>query len=54
MNTRRFDDFETGVEGYLDSPDALTETSTKLERRRLIEELSEKKRLLEELNEFDF
>lgn len=55
MSTQRFDNFETGVEEYIDSQDTVIEPSlsTKLERRRRIEELFEEKRLREELDEFD-
>ena len=55
MSTRRFDDFETGVKEYIDSQDNANDASpsTKLERRRRIEELFEEKRLRQELDEFN-
>ncbi|MDI9819405.1 MULTISPECIES: PA3496 family putative envelope integrity protein [unclassified Legionella] len=55
MAIRRFDDFETELEDYLESQDSVNETGlcTKLERRRRIEELFEEKRLRKELDEFD-
>lgn len=55
MTTRRFDDFETEVGEYIDSQDGVNEAnpSTKLERRRRIEELFEERRLREELDEFE-
>lgn len=54
MSTRRFDDFETDLEEFNESFE-ITESSlsTKLERRRRIEELFEEKRLREELDEFN-
>lgn len=54
MSTRRFDDFETGVDDYMVS-DGENEINLniKLERRRRIEQLFEEKRLREELDEFD-
>ncbi|ASQ46759.1 PA3496 family putative envelope integrity protein [Legionella clemsonensis] len=49
------DDFDTDVEDTIDSQEIIESgISTKLERRRRIEELSEEKRLRQELNEFDF
>lgn len=55
MSTRRFNDFETQVGEFADSQDVGSESSlsTKLERRRRIEELFEEKRLREEFDEFD-
>lgn len=55
MSTQRFDDVETVVEEYTDTQDSGSEASpsTKLERRRRIEELFEEKRLREELDEFN-
>lgn len=55
MSARRFDDFETGIDDFIDSQDNPLEMSptTKLERRRRIEDLFEEKRLREELGEFD-
>ncbi|WP_165474660.1 PA3496 family putative envelope integrity protein [Legionella nagasakiensis] len=54
MSARRFEDFEAGVDELLDFQDSThhTNLTTKLERRRRIEELEEEKRLREELNEF--
>ena len=56
MNTGRFEDFEAETEESFDSQEAVSELnpSTKLERRRRIEELFEEKRLRDELDEFDF
>lgn len=51
MSTKRYEDFESGVNELFDSLDT-TSLTTKLERRRRIEELDEEKRLREELNEF--
>ncbi|CEK09850.1 PA3496 family putative envelope integrity protein [Legionella hackeliae] len=55
MTIQRFDDFDTDMEETIASQD-ITESglTTKLERRRRIEELFEEKRLRDELNEFDF
>ncbi|HHF7344792.1 TPA: PA3496 family putative envelope integrity protein [Legionella feeleii] len=55
MSTQRFDDFEIGLEENINSTEMSTEThlSTKLERRRRIEDIFEQKRLREELGEFD-
>lgn len=55
MSTRRLDDLEKEVEEFSDEessviPDA--SPSTKLERRRKIEDLFEEKRLKAELEEF--
>ncbi|WP_165476846.1 PA3496 family putative envelope integrity protein [Legionella fairfieldensis] len=54
MSTRRFNDFETEIEEYIDSQDNIHETSSsaRLDRRRRIEELFEEKRLRKELEEF--
>ncbi|KTD61261.1 PA3496 family putative envelope integrity protein [Legionella spiritensis] len=56
MSTRRFEDFETAAEEFGMDTEALAEfnPTTKLERRRRIEELAEEKRLREELDEFGF
>ncbi len=55
MSARRFNDFETAVDQFIDSQDNPVEPpSTKLERRRRIEELNEEKMLREELADFDF
>lgn len=55
MSTQRFDDFEVGLEERIGSTEMSTESSlsTKLERRRRIEDIVEQKRLREELGEFD-
>lgn len=55
MSTQRFDDLEIGLEESNHSTEVSAEThlSTKLERRRRIEEIVEQKRLREELSEFD-
>ena len=55
MSTRRFDDFESEVDEFIESQDSFTESNptTKLERRRRIEELKEEKLLREELSEYD-
>lgn len=54
MRARRFEEFEAGVDELFDSHDMIhhTNLTTKLERRRRIEELEEERRLREELNEF--
>jgi len=54
MSTRGFDEEENEVEDFSDNPIITTEAnpSTKLERRRKIEDLFEEKRLKEELAEF--
>ncbi len=54
MTVRRFDDFEVGVDEFIDSQDNLSvvNLATKLERRRRIEELDEERRLREELCEY--
>lgn len=55
MNTRNFDEFDSDIEFYHDPADAdVPEASptTKLERRRKIEDLFEEKRLREELADF--
>lgn len=54
MTIQRFDDFDNEVEEPIETK-VITESgvSTKLERRRRIEELFEEKRLREELDEFD-
>jgi len=54
-SNRRFKDFETEVNTFIDSQDdgAETNPTTKLERRRRIEDLFEEKRLREELSEFE-
>ena len=53
MSARRFDEFEE-VEDFSDKETIVSESSpsTKLERRRKIEDLFEEKRLREELEEF--
>lgn len=54
MRTQRVEDFATGNEGINDSKNGGAEVNptTKLERRRKIEDLFEEKRLREELAEF--
>ncbi len=54
MSTRGFDDFDTDIEDVNDAAPIIPEPSpsTKLERRRKIEDLFEEKRLREELAEF--
>lgn len=54
MSTRRFDELDNEVEEYNEATPTVTESSpsTKLERRRKIEDLFEEKRLKEELEEF--
>ncbi|KTC99920.1 PA3496 family putative envelope integrity protein [Legionella erythra] len=57
MSSQTFDDFETEVDDFSDNPDAIiieSSPSTKLERRRRIEELAEEKRLREELAEYNY
>ncbi len=54
MSTRGFDDFDTDIEDVSEAAPVIPEPSpsTKLERRRKIEDLFEEKRLREELEEF--
>jgi hypothetical protein len=54
MSVRRFDDFEKGVDEFIESQENLNlvNLATKLERRRRIEELDEERRLREELSEY--
>lgn len=54
MSTRRFDEFDNEMDDFSDAEPVITEASpsTKLERRRKIEDLLEEKRLREELEEF--
>ena len=56
MRVRRTDDVEAGSDDALDasseSSNSKVSASTKLERRRRIEDLNEEKRLREELSEF--
>ena len=54
MNARRYDDFEAEVDESIAYPpnDNKSSMSTKLERRRRIEELNEERRLRDELGEF--
>lgn len=56
MSTRRFDDFESGVDEFIESQDCFTDANptTKLERRRRIEELMEEKILREELGDYEY
>jgi hypothetical protein len=53
MSARRFDEFDE-IEDFSDKEAIVSESSpsTKLERRRKIEDLFEEKRLREELDEF--
>ncbi|KTD29724.1 hypothetical protein E3983_04655 [Legionella israelensis] len=55
MSIRRFDDFETAVEEFIESQESLSDVcpSTKLERRRRIEELNEEKMLRQELGDYE-
>ncbi|WED42276.1 PA3496 family putative envelope integrity protein [Legionella cardiaca] len=54
MTIRRFEDFEAEIDEHVDNQEVSESgLSTKLERRRRIEELFEEKRLREELDEFD-
>lgn len=48
------DDFDTDLEDPINSQEIESGLSTKLERRRRIEDLFEERRLREELNELDF
>jgi len=54
MGTRHFDEDENEMEDFSDSEAISVEASpsTKLERRRKIEDLFEEKRLRDELSEF--
>ena len=54
MSIRRFDDFEAGVDEFVESQEVASPSNiaTKLERRRRIEELEEERRLREELCEY--
>jgi hypothetical protein len=54
MSTRGFDDFDNDIEEVNEAAPVIPEASpsTKLERRRKIEDLFEEKRLREELEEF--
>lgn len=54
MSAQRFDEFESENEDYTEKEAIVPEASpsTKLERRRKIEDLFEEKRLREELEEF--
>lgn len=54
MSTREFDEFDNDVDEYNDDEKVISETSasTKLERRRKIEDLFEEKRLKAELEDF--
>lgn len=56
MKARQFDDVEAQDEGSIDSQDNTTNSkanlTTKLERRRRIEDLDDERRLREELSEF--
>lgn len=54
MSTRRFDEFDNEIDDFSDTEAVTPEASpsTKLERRRKIEDLFEERRLREELDEF--
>ncbi len=54
MSTRGYDDFDNDIEEVNEAAPVIPETSlsTKLERRRKIEDLFEEKKLREELEEF--
>lgn len=54
MSSPRFDDFEKDVDEFIDAQEnvPVMNLSTKLERRRRIEEIQEEKSLREELGEF--
>ncbi|MBA2709558.1 MAG: hypothetical protein H0U57_03075 [Tatlockia sp.] len=52
MSTQRVEDFALGSENMISDEVSEANPSTKLERRRKIEELFEEKRLREELAEF--
>ena len=54
MSNKRFDEFETDINAFIDSQGEQNNKSTKLEKRRRIEELNEEKRLKDELKEYDF
>lgn len=53
MSTQRFDDFE--AEEFTENQDTTCDTNptTKLQRRRKIEELADEKRLREELQDYE-
>lgn len=51
MKAKTFEEFEVGVEEIFNHAES-NNPSTKLERRRRIEELSDEKKLREELCEF--
>jgi hypothetical protein len=56
VSTRRFDEFDIELDEFADPEEAnITEASpsTKLERRRKIEDLFEERRLREELSDFE-
>ena len=53
MAYKTFEEFDDTLDDYLDSSIEYTDTaSPKLQRRRIIEEMSEQKRLMEELDEY--
>lgn len=53
MAYKTFEEFDDSLDDYLDSSVEYTETSSpKLQRRRIIEEMTEQKRLMKELDEF--
>jgi hypothetical protein len=51
MSAKTFEDFDAGIEDVYNPADS-NNLSTKLDRRRRIEEIDEAKRLREELCEF--
>jgi hypothetical protein len=53
-NNKKFDEFETDIDAFIDSQGEQNTASTKLEKRRRIEELYEENRLRNELKEYDF
>ncbi|MFC3909869.1 PA3496 family putative envelope integrity protein [Legionella dresdenensis] len=55
MSNQHFDDLEADINDVPDQPEEHTDNnrSTKLERRRRIEDLFEERRLREELSEFE-
>lgn len=55
MASQRFNEFEKGVDGLVETQDSPEgNLSKKLERRRRIEDLFEERRLRDELSDFDF
>jgi hypothetical protein len=53
MTNKTFEEFDDTLDDYLDSSVEYTDTaSPKLQRKRIIEEMTEQKRLMEELDEY--